>query len=149
MSNTTTTVTVTWGAGRASLKAGTPLDQYGNIANNSSAYGILSEDLNLPNRSATVITAGTWTEDPSCGIVLSDACKKALSNITFTPPLVEYVQKTELATTSAAGLVYMAESVADSEEETSPTTAEFNALLSSLRAAGILESPAEEETTET
>ena len=143
MANTTANVTVTWKAGQSVLYAGTPLDQNGNIANNSDAYGILAEDLFLPNRQATVITAGEWTENPACGIVLSDACKKKLSGITFTPPVVDYVTKEDLATTSVAGLVKMAEAVADSEEETSPTTAEFNALLSALRTAGIMETPEE------
>lgn len=142
MANTTANVTVTWGNGRSVLYAGTPLDQYGNIANNSSVYGILATDLHLPDRTATVITAGEWTEKPECGILLSDECKKALSGITFTPAYVEYVKTTQTATTSKAGLVKMAAAVSDSEEETSPTTAEFNALLSALRTAGILETPA-------
>ena len=144
MANTTANVTVTWGAGRSVLYAGTPLDSSGNIANNSSAYGILSADLHLPNRTAVVITAGEWVENPACGILLSDECKKKLSGITFTPPVVEYVKTTDTATTSKAGLVMMAEAIPDSDEETSPTTAEFNALLSALRTAGILETPAEE-----
>lgn len=143
MANTTANVTVTWKTGQSVLYAGTPLDQYGNIANNSSAYGILAEDLYLPNRSATVITAGEWTENPACGIVLSDACKKDLSGIEFTPPVIEYITKADTATTEAAGIVKMAEAVPDSEEETSPTTEEFNALLSALRTAGILETPAD------
>ena len=141
MANTTASVTVTWKTGRSVLYAGTPLDQYGNIANDSSAYGILAEDLYLPDRSATVITAGEWTENPACGILLSDACKEALSGIEFTPPVIEYVKKTDMATTEEAGIVKMAEAVPDSEEETSPTTEEFNALLSALRTAGILETP--------
>ena len=142
MSNTTATVTVTWGAGRNVLYAGTPLSSSGEIANNGDAYGILSHDLHMPDRSATVITAGEWVEDPGCGIVLSDACKKKLASITFTPPLIEYVRKTDLATAEAAGLVKMAEAVADAED--APTAAEFNALLSSLRAAGIMAEPEED-----
>ena len=156
MANTTTNVTVTWGNGRSTLLAGTPLDAYGNIANNSSAYGILAADMNLPDRTATVITAGEWDEEISRqnGIALSDAAKTALSGITFKNPvpnyatvedLEDYVLKTDKATKSTAGIVKMAEAVADSEEETSPTTAEFNALLSALRTAGILETPAEPE----
>ena len=163
MANTTTNVTVTWGNGRSTLLAGTPLDAYGNIANNSSAYGILAEDLNLPDRTATVITAGEWDEEISRqnGIALSDEAKTALSGITFRNPapsfvseaeletaLEDYVKTTDIATKAAAGVVKMAEAVPDSEGENSPTTAEFNALLSSLRAAGILETPAEPETTE-
>lgn len=185
MSNTTASVTVTWGNGRTGLLKGTPLDQYGNVANNGSVYGILSEDLNMPDRTATVITAGEWDDEISRqnGIPLSDAAKAKLSGITFTNPpppvtvtegaleetladyakttdladyakttdladyakssdLADYVQTSDLATTEAAGLVSMAAAVADSEEADSPTTAEFNGLLSSLRTAGILETPA-------
>lgn len=98
MANTTATITVTWGTDRATMRAGLPLDQYGNIANNSSAYGILAEDLNLPDRQATVITAGEWTEDPSCGVVLSDACKAALSAIAFDSPKGEFVSVTDVIT---------------------------------------------------
>jgi len=164
MANTTTTVTVTWGNSRSVLYAGTPLDAYGNIANNSSAYGILQSDLHLPDRTATVITAGEWDEEISRqnGIVISDECKAALSGITFTnkeksfvseidlgKALKGYVKTTDTATKSAAGVVKMAEAVADSEEQSSPTTAEFNSLLAALRTAGTLETPAEPEEPET
>lgn len=158
MSNTTATVTVTWGSGRNTLYAGTPLDSSGNIANNSSAYGILAQDIHMPDRSATVITAGEWTENPACGILLSDECKAKLGAIAFSPPLVEYVTEDEMedyvpqtqtATTEMAGLVKMAEAVPDTEEQDAPTASEFNALLASLRAAGILETPEAEENTST
>lgn len=164
MANTTTNVTVTWSNGRSTLLAGTPLDAYGNIANNGSAYGILAADMNLPDRTATVITAGEWDEQISRqnGIALSDECKAALSGITFTnkeksfvseidleKALKGYVKTTDAATKSAAGVVKMAEAVADSEEQSSPTTAEFNALLAALRAAGILETPADPEEPDT
>lgn len=55
----------------------------------------------------------------------------------------EKANKYELpaATDDALGGVMMAAAVPDSSEAQSPTTAEFNGLLSSLRAAGILETP--------
>lgn len=55
----------------------------------------------------------------------------------------------ELGSTSSAGdtgIIATQESISDSEEESYPTVAEFNALLASLRAAGILETPAAAET---
>lgn len=42
------------------------------------------------------------------------------------------------ATAAAAGLVKMAANVPQSAEATSPTTAEFNALLTALKAAGVI-----------
>lgn len=143
MANTTATVTITWGNGRNVIYPGTPLSRTGEIANSADAYGILADEIHMPDRSATVITAGEWVEDPRCGVVLSDECKKALGAITFTPPLVEYVKTTDLATEEAPGLVKMAAAVDDAAD--APTAAEFNALLDSLRNAGIL-AVAEEET---
>lgn len=148
MANTTTTVTVTWGNGRNTLLAGTPLDQTGNIANDASAYGILGEDLYMPNRSATVITAGEWDEDEGrlhCGIAVSDAAKEALSAITFNHPVKHYVEAADLATEEKAGLVKQAAAVDDAAS--APTKAEFNGLLETLRDAGILavEEPEPEE----
>ena len=136
MANTTATVAITWGNGRNILYPGTPLSRTGEIANSADAYGILAEEIRMPDRAATVITAGEWVEDPRCGIVLSAECKKAIGGIAFTPPLVEYVKTTDLATEEAPGLVRMAAAVADAED--APTAAEFNALLDSLRDAGIL-----------
>ena len=160
MANTTANVTVKWRPGQSILYAGTPLDQYGSIANNSSAYGILAEDIQMPDKTAAVINAGDWDEDisRSNGIPLSDEAKSALNSITFTGGTPEYVtpgslsaalsgyvRKTDAATTEAAGVVKMAEAVGDSEEESSPTTAEFNGLLGSLRTAGILETEEEQD----
>ena len=154
MANTTANVTVKWLPGQSILYAGTPLDQYGGIANNSNAYGILAEDLHMPDKTAVVINAGDWDEEisRSNGIALTDEAKNKLSSISFTGGTPEYVTpgslsktlsgyvlKTDAATTEAAGIVKMAEAVGDSEEETSPTTAEFNALLGTLRTAGILD----------
>lgn len=102
------------------------------------------------------------------GVRISDECKRALPAISFvdddgtripakslpTPteanagkhPLVDEngnvykLGEFEIpeATTEKAGVVKMAAAVEDSEEETSPTTAEFNALLAALRTAGII-----------
>lgn len=150
MANTTATVNVAWRRGQSLIAAGTPLDSAGNIANNSDAYGIVAEDLNVPNRTATVITAGEWDEDygySRSGIALSDEAKIALSSITFKHPPVVYLTPEDVkpATTEKAGVVKMAASVADSEEETAPTTAEFNGLLAALRTSGALETPEEPE----
>lgn len=151
MSNTITQKTITWGNGRTSLYAGTPLDVNGNPANDASAIGILAEDIHMPDRSANVLTAGVWDEDAhtACGIVLSDAAKAAMSEITFTHPpkeivdqgklaeaLEAYVQKTDLATPETAGLVKQTAAVEDAAD--APTQADFNGLLGALRTAGVI-----------
>lgn len=154
MSNTITQKAITWGNGKTLLRAGTPLDENGNPANDASAIGILAEDIRMPDRLAQVLTAGEWDEDAhtDCGIVLSDAAKAAMSGITFTHPpkgiidqetlagiLEDYVQKTDLATTEAAGLVKQTEAVEDAAD--APTQADFNGLLGALRTAGVINTP--------
>lgn len=143
MANTTTTISIAW-SGRMFIKAGTPIDANSKFANDGTAVGIVAQDVIRGAPTATVITAGKWNEDYSAsnaGIRLTDACKRALSAITFVDDDGTELNPPELignATTEKAGVVKMAASVADSDEETSPTTAEFNALLASLRTAGIL-----------
>ena len=152
MANTTATVKITWGYSESLLRKGTPLGSDGEIANDANAYGILAEDIHLPDRDATVITAGEWDEDEGylmCGIALTDEAKEALNGITFKHPVHHYVEAGDTATTEKAGLVKMAEAVPDSEEDDYPTAEEFNDLLAKLRSAGILaETPEEPETTE-
>lgn len=158
MSNTITQKTITWGNGQTSLYAGTPLDTNGKPANDGSAVGILAEDIHMPDRSASVLTAGVWDEDAhtDSGIVLSDAAKAAMSGITFKHPpktiidqealedaLEDYVQKTDLATTEAAGLVKQSAAVEDAAD--APTQEDFNGLLGALRTAGVINTPAEED----
>ena len=48
------------------------------------------------------------------------------------------------ATTTTAGIVKQAGNIADSTEATAPTTEEFNALLTALKTAGIMEADSEE-----
>ena len=169
MSNTYTTKTITWDNGHSTLYAGTPMDATGKPVNDATAIGILAEDLNMPDRTAKILTAGTWDEDAhrDHGLILSDACKAAMSDITFTHPPVDmidaselgaaligyvkstdlattlggYVEKTDLATSEAAGLVKMGTAIEDVSD--APTASEFNALLAALRAAGVLATPAE------
>lgn len=158
MSNTITQKTITWGNGQNCLYAGTPLDASGKPANNGNAIGILAEDIHMPDRSASVLTAGTWDEDAhtDSGIILSDAAKAAMSGITFAHPpktiidqekladaLEDYVQKTDLATTEAAGLVKQSAAIEDAAD--APTKSDFNGLLGALRTAGIINTPAPEE----
>lgn len=162
MANTYTQKTITWGNGRNSLFAGTPLDTNGNIANNADAVGILAEDLHMPDRTASVLTAGDWDEAAhrDSGIILSYACKQKLSSITFanapetvvdrttlsgvlTSTLASYVPTSRIATVEEAGIIFQAEAVADAEGE-APTQAEYNGLLGALREAGVIETPAEE-----
>ena len=154
MANTTTTKTVAWTHGVNTIYAGTPLDTNGKPVMDNTAVGIVAEDLHAPDRTATVITAGEWNEIVNqARFRIPDAVKLALSDITFTPPpavplatvLSDYVQKTDLATTEAAGVVLQAAAVED--VESAPAAADFNGLLDALRDAGIInvpEEPAEE-----
>ena len=177
MANTTTTKTVAWPRGVNILRAGTPLDTDGKVANDATAVGIVAADLYAPDRTATIITAGEWDESVNAPwFHISDAAKLALSDITFSRPagvplsttlsgyvtstaletalagyaqasaLADYVQKTNTATTEAAGVVLQAEAVADLEE--APTASDFNNLLDALRDAGVMAAPAEEEPAE-
>ena len=156
MANTTTTKTVAWTHGVNTIYAGTPLDTNGKPVMDNTAVGIVAEDLHAPDRTATVITAGEWNEIVNqARFRIPDAVKLALSDITFTPPpavplatvLSDYVQKTDLATTEAAGVVLQAAAVED--VESAPAAADFNGLLDALRDAGIINVPEEEPAEET
>lgn len=84
MPNTEVQVTVNWKPGQVLIRRGTPIDQYGNIANDAGAYGIVKSDAERPEK-ATVITAGTWDEETGYGgYALTDDCKRALAAISFT-----------------------------------------------------------------
>lgn len=140
MANTYTSKTITWGNGQNVLWAGTPVDTNGKVANDSSAVGIVAEDLHMPDRTAKLITAGDWDEtlpeNMKGGIILSDAAKIALNGITFKEPPVVYVRATDLATPEAAGIVKQSVSIANASG--SPTKADFNNLLAKLKNAGII-----------
>ena len=172
MADTTQQITVNWRPGQISIRRGTPMDANGNIANNGNAAGIVTADVQRPEK-ATILTAGTWDEVSGYGgYALTDSCKRALPEIRFVgmggeprpvstlpPPAAASAGKTPTvntggtayenkaaptATTEKAGVVRQAAAVEDSEEETSPTTEEFNGLLDALREAGIMaESPEE------
>ena len=156
MADTITTKTITWGAGRNVIWAGTPVNTNGKVANDSTAVGVVAYDLHMPNRSLQILTAGSWDETlpahQKSGIILSNAAKKAMSDITFTVAPVTLIDETALAaalhpaTTEEAGIVKQAEAIADATD--APTMAEFNGLLGALRDAGIIaEEETEEETT--
>ena len=78
---------VTWAPGENTLYAGTPLDANARPANNETAIGIVAEDLHHPDKTARVLTAGSWDEDLHRGhIVLKNRTKRALKDITFRHP---------------------------------------------------------------
>ena len=150
MANTTTTKTVTWTHGLNTIYAGTPLDTNGKPVMDDTAVGIVAEDLHAPDKTATVITAGTWDESVNdARFHIADAVKLKLSDISFSRPpeiplatvLADYVQKTDMATTEAAGIVLQSAAVEDLEE--APTASDFNGLLDTLRDAGIINVPEE------
>lgn len=130
---TYTQKTIAWKRGINTLYAGTPMDANGNVVNDATAIGILAEDLRAPDRTAKILTAGSWNEDAhtGSGIVISDEVKAKLKNITFSRPFA-----TPRATAETAGIVKQAVSV--SYASGSPTKAEFNALVAALKDAGIV-----------
>lgn len=147
MANTTTTKTVSWKNGLSIIHAGTPLDTNGKVVMDNTAVGIVAEDVQMPDTTATVITAGEWDESVNAPYFhITDEVKLTLSDITFTPPpavpLSAYVLKTDLATTEAAGVVLQAEAVEDLTD--APTAEDFNGLLGALRDAGIVNVPEED-----
>ena len=147
MANTTATKTVSWKNGLSIIHAGTPLDTNGKVVMDNTAVGIVAEDVQMPDTTATVITAGEWDESVNAPYFhITDEVKLKLSDITFTPPpavpLSAYVLKTDLATTEAAGVVLQAEAVEDLTD--APTAEDFNGLLGALRDAGIVNVPEED-----
>ena len=102
MANTYTQKTIAWKHGINSLYAGTPLDANGKPVNDATAVGILAEDVVSPNRTAKVLTSGTWDEDANTGsgIEISDAVKQKLKDIAFSRK-----QNRPLATAQDAGIV--------------------------------------------
>ena len=155
MANTTTTKTISWKNGLSIIHAGTPLDTNGKVVMDNTAVGIVAEDVQMPDTTATVITAGEWNESVNAPYFhITDEVKLKLSDITFTPPpaipMTAYVLKTDLATTEAAGIVLQAAAVEDAAD--APTEEDFNGLLGALRTAGIIataEEPEEPEESET
>lgn len=148
MANTTTTKTIAWKNGLTIIHAGTPLDTNGKPVMDNTAVGIVAEDVQMPDKTATVITAGEWDESVNAPYFhITDEVKLKLSDITFTPPpavpietvLADYVRKTDTATTEAAGVVLQSAAVEDLTED--PTASDFNGLLDSLRDAGIINVP--------
>lgn len=77
------TMNINWKPGQSIIYAGTPIDEDGNIANNSNAVALVASDTLNPN-AAEVITDGTWDEETNYhGITISDDCKRALPGIEF------------------------------------------------------------------
>ena len=151
MANTTTTKTISWKNGLSIIHAGTPLDTNGKVVMDNTAVGIVAEDVQMPDTTATVITAGEWNESVNAPYFhITDEVKLKLSNITFTPPpaipMTAYVLKTDLATTEAAGVVLQAAAVEDAAD--APTEEDFNGLLGALRTAGIIATAEEAEESE-
>lgn len=77
------TMNINWKPGQSIIYAGTPIDEDGNIANNSDAVALVASDTLNPN-AAEVITEGTWDEETNYhGITISDDCKRSLPGIEF------------------------------------------------------------------
>lgn len=77
-------ITINWKPGQMVILKGTPVDANGNIANDGTAVGIVSEDTKRPLQ-APYINSGTWDEETNYGgFAISDDCKRALPEIIFT-----------------------------------------------------------------
>lgn len=126
------TKTVAWKPGIIALYAGTPIDKDGKVVNDGTAIGILAEDLKAPEKVAKIMTVGEWDEDAhtGSGIVISDEVKLKLTGIKFSKPLHN------VASVLKAGIMKQGANVASASG--SPTKANFNGLLSSLKNAGII-----------
>lgn len=126
------TKTVAWKPGIIALYAGTPIDKDGKVVNDGTAIGILAEDLKAPEKVAKIMTVGEWDEDAhtGSGIVISDEVKLKLTGIKFSKPLHN------VASVLKAGIMKQGTNVASASG--SPTKANFNGLLSSLKNACII-----------
>lgn len=77
------TIAINWKPFQNKILRGTPINAAGEIANNGTAIGIVSEDTDRPN-AAPYITSGEWDEEINyCGFSLTDECKRALPAINF------------------------------------------------------------------
>lgn len=142
-----------WGSITLPLKEGTPVSVYGKIANNAGAIGLVPQKVTvLPVvKSMRVLVGGSVSleeVEAAYGAALNEAAKEAMNGITFygkygspEPDPVYEIPETPIATKTTAGLVKMAENVAEAAGE-APTKAEFDALLDALIAAGIMEAAA-------
>lgn len=84
---TTITKEVEFMPGITVIRKGTPVDTNGKVANDETAIGIIVEDVNYPNRTATIMTAGTFNVVDGyahSGIIISGEAAKAMSGIVFT-----------------------------------------------------------------
>ena len=149
------------------IYAGTPLDTNGKPVMDSTAVGIVAADLHAPDKTATVITAGTWDESVNeAQFHITEAVKLALSNITFSKPpviplstvledyvtetalgttLADYAQTTDLAsyvqktdTATTEAAGVVLQAVAIEDLTEAPAAADFNGLLDALRDSGVI-----------
>ena len=142
------------------LKAGTPVNIGGNIANDGTAVGLVINTIYTKPVGVFdglhVLVSGDVElaeVEAAAGITLTTDAKAAMSAINFHLPDGSVDDSRDqdthytlpAATTEALGGVKMAENVADSEAEALATlVTSFNALLASLKAAGIMEADADE-----
>ena len=109
-------------------------------------FGAANAGIRISDDAKRALSAISFVDDDGTKLPAKSVPTPTLSNAGKHPVVDEYGNTYYLddyptvpeATEEVAGVVKMAESVADSTGETSPTTAEFNALLAALRAAGIM-----------
>lgn len=131
------------------IKAGTPLAADGSIANNANAVGILPNTVGKtdPADAVDLIVSGVLSlpaVESGSGLTIATTCKKALYGITFiksngTVDTAGITYTLPAATETAEGGVKMAANVPASEAEAlADLVDDVNALLSSLKTAGIM-----------
>jgi len=140
-----TLINLKWDSITLPLKAGTPVDAGGSIANNGRAAGIIPQTIKeRPVFDGVLVLIGGDVQLDEVRVSypdLSDSAIYAMSGINFYDQHHAAVRKPgytlPAATADAIGGVKMAASVADASGD-APTAEEFNSLLSSLRTAGII-----------
>lgn len=127
------------------LPAGTPISSAGVVANTANAIGILPNSFGkttYPKEAQVVVSGILYLPDieSSFGAALTDECKTALDQISFVKAdgTIDTVAPAS-ATEETAGVVLQAENQLDSTATTIDGLKEdFNTLLASLKAAGIM-----------
>lgn len=155
----TAAVKIKWDRITLPLKEGTPVNIGGNIANDGTAVGLVintvrTKPIGVFDKLMVLVSGDVELAEveKSAGITLTTDAKAAMSAINFHLPDGSVDDSRDkdthytlpAATTDALGGVKMAENVADSEAEALATlVTNFNALLASLKAAGIMEPDAD------
>ena len=141
-------VKAAWDSFSFPIKTGTPVNAQGALSNSAAAIGIVPQQINTkPNDENIYIMTGGSVDAAEIDFPsLATNAKRNMNGITFygadgTPEIDPVYDAPTAATETTLGLVKMAANVPGAAG-TSPTKAEFKALLDALIAAGIMAEPA-------